>query len=101
PPPSPPSTLSLHDALPISLLGAIQEQADRRGALRHLALVEAPLDLVAQIQERALEPLGELAIARPQRRLVGLHTVEVCRHHEIRSEEHTSELQSLAYLVCR
>src|SRR2546425_2214103 len=23
------------------------------------------------------------------------------RHHDVRSEEHTSELQSLAYLVCR
>src|SRR2546425_8133608 len=36
---------------------------------------------------------------------VGQH-VEVQRHHDaeailVRSEEHTSELQSLAYLVCR
>src|SRR2546425_3261757 len=40
---------------------------------------------------------------RPQRRLA--QTVEVGAHRkearEARSEEHTSELQSLAYLVCR
>src|SRR5229473_8541543 len=55
-------TLSLHDALPISGLGAKQH-------------------------ELAAEVLKRHDLARRQR----------CR----RSEEHTSELQSLAYLVCR
>src|SRR5256886_10114387 len=66
-------TLSLHDALPIS----------------------------------ALDP-RPLAEARPpERRLVGCcrdFTVLLCamaRHHGIRSEEHTSELQSQSNLVCR
>src|SRR5687767_15498145 len=30
-----------------------------------------------------------------------LRTPSWSRHHVVRSEEHTSELQSLAYLVCR
>src|SRR5205823_8381815 len=34
------------------------------------------------------------AFNRPARR-------ELCPFHHLRSEEHTSELQSLAYLVCR
>src|SRR5205823_7415814 len=35
-----------------------------------------------------------------ERRKSGLHTTPVPRE-KLRSEEHTSELQSLAYLVCR
>src|SRR2546423_6500844 len=62
-------TLSLHDALPISVQGAglgagALAQQGRAGARRGAA-----------------DP-GEL-------------------HRQGRSEEHTSELQSLAYLVCR
>src|SRR2546425_7638262 len=33
--------------------------------------------------------------------LSGRQRMDVSRHHGRRSEEHTSELQSLAYLVCR
>src|SRR2546425_12981709 len=67
-------TLSLHDALPISLTvesrnGAILIRPERRYSLD---------DLVSKITAKN-------------------------RHEETdwRSEEHTSELQSLAYLVCR
>src|SRR5687767_15230730 len=64
--------LSLHDALPIS--GALRRAARARHRLRDLARRPA--------LARALQP-------RPARR------------QPPRSEEHTSELQSLAYLVCR
>src|SRR5687767_15881110 len=59
-------TLSLHDALPISALGA-----DRHA------------DVVVMLQDDFVAL--DLRID----------------HRELRSEEHTSELQSLAYLVCR
>src|SRR3989441_8745327 len=62
-----------------------------------------PLGLLERREHwRALEPgAGEAA----QRRLVPRHLVQdgALRPHLVRarSEEHTSELQSLAYLVCR
>src|SRR3989339_2016543 len=46
----------------------------------------------------ALPILGVLRIAEDLRRAAELHDA-AAQHH--RSEEHTSELQSLAYLVCR
>src|SRR2546425_12525606 len=65
-------TLSLHDALPIS---------------RRFDPARGDFDIARD--DRALDVLhGEAA----RRQRVGLHP---------RSEEHTSELQSLAYLVCR
>src|SRR2546425_5935555 len=72
-------TLSLHDALPIS--SARQSRADRDRdhgrAVRDRAL---PRDLPGVPDEGAV-----------------LRALRMC----LRSEEHTSELQSLAYLVCR
>src|SRR3712207_7786363 len=67
-------TLSLHDALPIYLLG----------------------DLDAQ------QALGELCLFRLRHSLGPLPTMrEAERRRSPRSEEHTSELQSRQYLVCR
>src|SRR2546425_8464960 len=66
-------TLSLHDALPISSKAAIDVHAT---AVSHVvALGEPPA-----------------AVRQPKR---------TNRPESPRSEEHTSELQSLAYLVCR
>src|SRR2546425_8509676 len=70
-------TLSLHDALPIFH----SEVRDERRRNRHGAV-----GLLSRLEERR-----EGAWQRHPRR------VERMR----RSEEHTSELQSLAYLVCR
>src|SRR2546423_1964857 len=67
-------TLSLHDALPISMA-----------------------------RRQAASPSGERSHGKP----VWLSTIGVCGNDRatsaasVRSEEHTSELQSLAYLVCR
>src|SRR5205823_13041261 len=74
PPPTEFYTLSLHDALPIFPI-----QAARR-----FRFVERAGEVVGKI--------GELA------RRIGKRSPVLDRP---RSEEHTSELQSLAYLVCR
>src|SRR2546425_9480185 len=69
-------TLSLHDALPISSSSVVaQHEGDRRGKRD--------------------------AHGAPRRQhLVMPRVADVHLEHQ-RSEEHTSELQSLAYLVCR
>src|SRR2546423_9875390 len=72
-------TLSLHDALPISLREAIRLQPDFAGAHTTLATV---LRQLGDAEGAAAESRAGMEIAK-------------------RSEEHTSELQSLAYLVCR
>src|SRR3712207_8744059 len=66
-------TLSLHDALPISRVGAGFEQHER---LTHEVLR----------QDLSFSRQGVLGRADQQ---------------QLRSEEHTSELQSRQYLVCR
>src|SRR5205823_13220036 len=92
-----PYTLSLHDALPISLL-------DPDVVFRH--------DRTAVPAGASREVRGALAVARQfsgraqgaRPALVnGSVGLVVARHGRLslRSEEHTSELQSLAYLVCR
>src|SRR5205823_9617425 len=78
--------LSLHDALPIcDLLCCAPWLRDRaRDVERRLREHAAPAASVARAREaRAREDHGSGRAA------------------ESRSEEHTSELQSLAYLVCR
>src|SRR3712207_9258452 len=70
-------TLSLHDALPICIPG------QRPGRL-HQLLPEARLPGDAPAPERQGRALDRLP-----------------PHHRRRSEEHTSELQSRQYLVCR
>src|SRR5687767_15244347 len=46
-------------------------------------------------------PGGEVEVALHERVLGGRHEALDALGARIRSEEHTSELQSLAYLVCR
>src|SRR2546425_3109136 len=67
-------TLSLHDALPISFDTCLRAPGDRHGGL---------------FRPHDLRP------GRRSGRLAGPWRADG------RSEEHTSELQSLAYLVCR
>src|SRR3712207_8531984 len=74
-------TLSLHDALPISE----GVEAYRLAALLHRELADlVPVDIV---DVGVLNQLGVLAV----------EALPVL----LRSEEHTSELQSRQYLVCR
>src|SRR5205823_8295734 len=81
------STLSLHDALPISARKAIPPAhwGYLATGVDDDATVRANRDGYSRVQIRA-------------RRLVDVTTIDTSR---TRSEEHTSELQSLAYLVCR
>src|SRR5205823_8425109 len=96
-PPLPPSiyTLSLHDALPILLY--FQEGLTCQPCWDQLKDIQSNIDQfhslgINQIVSITTDPLSAL-----QQKVTdeGL-TIPV-----LRSEEHTSELQSLAYLVCR
>src|SRR3712207_8990547 len=80
-------TLSLHDALPISLGQRGHEPA--QGGAEGSGVVEADLHWGAQ---RRGHHLSETRSKHPGNNPCG---------HRSRSEEHTSELQSRQYLVCR
>src|SRR5205823_8412336 len=75
-----------------------------REILRGEIPAEARNSLVERTAARALEAKG-LGILKDNRRLNRLRhrilRLEALPQKTIRSEEHTSELQSLAYLVCR
>src|SRR5205823_14104414 len=85
-------TLSLHDALPISRIHA---PVDGR------PVIGEDDDAVCTARSDA-EGVGEARIAGAD---VRVDTLRRAGRREVeraaRSEEHTSELQSLAYLVCR
>src|SRR5207253_11337069 len=91
-------TLSLHDALPISSYHNAAEFED------DLLLVRSSL------QSNRGERLAKTWVDSLLRKLrtfgFHLHTLDIRQHAEvharvIRSEEHTSELQSRGHLVCR
>src|SRR5205823_12986846 len=94
-PPTPQTyTLSLHDALPISRLISARKWADKAADGRPSTVsprrrFAARGDEMIESARRAgrNDAVPALPIELPAR--------------TIRSEEHTSELQSLAYLVCR
>src|SRR3712207_8342727 len=83
-------TLSLHDALPI-LLEPEVEDAARRGD--PLAELDVELGLLERRRDLVLHDLDADAVADGLRALL--------ERLDPRSEEHTSELQSRQYLVCR
>src|SRR5205823_14467052 len=83
PPPTPLYTLSLHDALPISAIPDLIKAIPGTG-------------IAGPISEAILKPISVL-VREGSAALADL--LEKIRDR--RSEEHTSELQSLAYLVCR
>src|SRR5205823_14142126 len=94
-------TLSLHDALPISRLRSLRdrlENAAREIPGARIAGVEAPR--VCNTLNVAFEGCdGETLLAALDLEGIAVSTGSACSSG--RSEEHTSELQSLAYLVCR
>src|SRR5229473_6081671 len=81
-------------------LGFLQHARDRRTRLQ-------PLEIGRYIFMRIAERLDHVAVEqRSHRGAIGEterfpHRPGASRHLRLRSEEHTSELQSLAYLVCR
>src|SRR5256885_7120324 len=76
-------TLSLHDALPISAAVQVQQHGQARG--RRLAALHGRIETRRQ----------QGAIARRNLQIIDT------RQNRLRSEEHTSELQSPCNLVCR
>src|SRR5205814_9183472 len=85
PSPSQIYTLSLHDALPIYACG-------------FTSLCGVPHRYADHIVTRGSTSLrGGSTQLRATHRYAGFHIVPMC----CRSEEHTSELQSLRHLVCR
>src|SRR3712207_8282574 len=78
-------TLSLHDALPI-WQGHEREECEREPARHHRSRDARGHDGEADVRLGDHEP--------PEQR-------QHQRRREVRSEEHTSELQSRQYLVCR
>src|SRR5207249_5618834 len=77
------STLSLHDALPIFVLELFQSE------VHDVVVMEfVRRNLIAEFQPDAMQKIN-------------LFRREVWRMRLIRSEEHTSELQSRFDLVCR
>src|SRR5205814_10286507 len=95
PHPPPHSPLSLHDALPISELTLRQRKLGMAGrsagAARLIGLLSAD------------PTIGDAAFAAPVTRAEqgGVDAFSIRAELRMRSEEHTSELQSLRHLVCR
>src|SRR5947209_16610428 len=84
-------TLSLHDALPISTLLRAKKMAPTRGASLSLSLATTLSGALAG---------GSKGCAAPGRH-GQVYFTRTCTSSTTRSEEHTSELQSRQYLVCR
>src|SRR3712207_8609922 len=82
-------TLSLHDALPIWEVVGVPP--------RHALHTEPVLDEEGRVEADEQQPEVDLAEALVEHLAGHLRPPEV----EARSEEHTSELQSRQYLVCR
>src|SRR5205823_12261639 len=101
PPPTPhtpvPSHSPLHDALPISKRNQVQRTQvadERERGRRRYQQRRQP--------ERSGRHVKERACADPEHGYeAGKPSLLDAAGDDVRSEEHTSELQSLAYLVCR
>src|SRR5205814_8762635 len=87
-------TLSLHDALPICA-----ENQFHAGLAQHLDVLLQVVPLLYGRRHRSRRPVRERAAEFPN--LIGRRRLAQARVVEPRSEEHTSELQSLRHLVCR
>src|SRR3712207_6815736 len=76
--------------------------ADLANLVNEAALLAARHDK-DQIEMAEMEEAVDRVIAGPERktRLISDKEKEITAYHEARSEEHTSELQSRQYLVCR
>src|SRR5205823_8804669 len=89
-------TLSLHDALPI-LRSEIRVFRNNVQSSRNRPLVQVRVNSSAKVLSNELvRPLVLVDNFRLPGKVIRDDVVL-----EVRSEEHTSELQSLAYLVCR
>src|SRR5438045_5791413 len=90
--PSAPAPLSLHDALPIYLAAQLRQLQKMGG----LGGVMGMLPGIGKMQK-------QLANAKIDEKMIGRQQAIISSILALasRSEEHTSELQSLRHLVCR
>src|SRR5205823_13272372 len=91
-------TLSLHDALPIYEVAVADGNGGDEHAHERRAALAPPGGVLRSRRSEQQPDCGERE--RDAREFIGREGLAVEKHRE-RSEEHTSELQSLAYLVCR
>src|SRR2546425_977102 len=82
--------LGLHRGVPIQTLGLLHTPVEQRHDAQAVRRADGLVAALEQVQHEALDALGPSCL--------GEGSVPGRRE---RSEEHTSELQSLAYLVCR
>src|SRR5205823_14493072 len=101
PPTSASFTLSLHDALPIWLDALIMRIDDLFFAIPTLLVAIGIVALFGASAQTTILALGIAYIPFYARLVRGAVVGVRSRMYVDRSEEHTSELQSLAYLVCR
>src|SRR5438045_7585954 len=80
---------------PYTTLFRSAEQGDHRGNERQPAHEQSPRQLLV------LHPMRDDGILTEPSHLVFLIVLEIAHEPVGRSEEHTSELQSLRHLVCR
>src|SRR5205823_13489526 len=89
-------TLSLHDALPISRHLSLVTVVDHSSQYLKGEATMKRIDVQKSLAPRRRERGSVLAISA-----FGMLAFLLATGLAVRSEEHTSELQSLAYLVCR
>src|SRR5437899_6213239 len=87
-------TLSLHDALPISAVSMQEHRQERQTSKPATNPTDVPLHGMLASLHRRTRQESNLSAQTNSRR--NLHV-----QSRLRSEEHTSELQSLRHLVCR
>src|SRR5262249_61713427 len=87
-------TLSLHDALPISSVASRRSAGTAAATGRCWSGAPSP-----RLRSRRRDRARTARPARPRDRNLG--DGAPLQHRPVRSEEHTSELQSLTNLVCR
>src|SRR5205823_12348634 len=100
-PPTSPYTLSLHDALPIFAVPLAVGRHDVPGGVVGVAPAQDLPEGVLVVGPQG--PLVDVALVELPALVGVVEPVQEPRPLLLvgRSEEHTSELQSLAYLVCR
>src|SRR5690606_40951002 len=95
------STLSLHDALPIYLGTAISVPVGDATLGRIMNVIGEPIDEAGPIAAEGLREIHQDAPEFAEQNPASEVLVTGIKVVDLRSEEHTSELQSRENLVCR
>src|SRR5207253_7529989 len=88
-------TLSLHDALPICCFGYVYLVIRMNPEMANISLPDVPQNFLYLMGVSSAGYLGGKLVRKPG------PVIKVLSVAKMRSEEHTSELQSRGHLVCR